>query len=433
MGRKKKAFPTTYKGCQIKPESWQYPPENYPAPECIKPVSDQFAKNISFYRSWKPHVPTEPPGPVTVSVRCNGSMHNIVYDKGHLSFPAHPQIKRNEALFELGARCRCIEVREGWRRDKENLLPVELLPVYRFVKQARKVYRARLAESLISPPTLSVADTIEYMKSEVVDQAAGVTLLADALDSFNEEARTQNFVVLCPYFTIPTYFPDQAEEELDMFSWDEKGARRPKQKERFWAPVVKRDGGVAFDESEAVALKRRSNRALTAVTGRNYNIRQIGSMARNMVASVISQESKLAQNWTTKIEKLIVGLKPSWLEKVFKKGLSVIEGHFVLDTMSPFDLHWYRSLSAERRACMPPEVAWWLPYGEIPEVAANETLVLTIKRVGARLMSWPAKVINEPNKRKILLYGETTADMATKAIRKARAELKVYEKMRKSK
>jgi hypothetical protein len=68
-------------------------------------------------------LPAEAPAPVTVRVRCDGHLHRVVFDGRHIHLPDHPNLSRDETMFEFGARCRCLEIRVAWRKRVPEVLP----------------------------------------------------------------------------------------------------------------------------------------------------------------------------------------------------------------------------------------------------------------------------------------------------------------------
>jgi hypothetical protein len=77
------------------------------------------------------------PGPVTAWVSCNGADHRIVFDGQRLQLPDHPKLSRDEILFEFGDECRCLEVREGWRKRIRELLPQALWWPFDWCREGR--------------------------------------------------------------------------------------------------------------------------------------------------------------------------------------------------------------------------------------------------------------------------------------------------------
>jgi hypothetical protein len=73
-------------------------------------------------------------------------MHRIIYDGKKLKFPDHPEMAREKKLFEFGARCRCLEVQQGWAQRVRRLMPEPLRPAFDQWREARSRGR-RLAES----------------------------------------------------------------------------------------------------------------------------------------------------------------------------------------------------------------------------------------------------------------------------------------------
>ncbi len=408
MGKKKR-FPLLYTGCIYKPNDYQAAPSTYPAPSCIKPVGDQFTRNLGLYNQWKPHVPTDPAGKVVASVRCGGSMHDIIYENGVLSFPGHPNMARNESLAELGAKCRCLDVRNAWRQWREADLPAGLVPLFRFVRKARKNWRDKLKETLDiernAPSYWQAAGT------DALQHAFAVSVLADALDTVNEEQLKQHFIVLSPYLTARQFFRD------------EEGSGS------FWQCEFTRDGAAIITNDTAQrAAARRANRAATVGFGRTMSVRVLAHQAAAAIPKDL--EDKSTPGWSTKLERYNVGLKPGWRHKVFDAGLSVIQGNFVLDALTSHDLMWYKHLPPRDKAILPATVAWWLPYGEEPVCAPGEHIVLTLRRISDRIHVWPAKVSGPKDDRKLLLFGAVEEGFTKVQAAKTKSALAAYRKQR---
>lgn len=343
---KRRRYAKGYAHLKMKPEHMQLAPANYPSPECLKTERDAAYRYTSEYRGrWHTHLPTEPAAPVEVRVRCNGSMHRVSYHNHRLHLLDHPDKRRTKIMANFGPGCRCLRLLLDWKTLDERGIPDGLKAVFRFTRLAVRQYRRYLQNfttSRLQERSLPTRDQIVYSATSRVQVEASAAVSRCRYANVDAKAKTQ------AVYYAGGYVMDDAK-------------RLPRVNTHTLAKFNLADAEAAAvrDGGEPV-MRKIQKESCTLSTG---------------------------DGWNSNHFRATVGLKPSWIVKVFDRGLSVVDGHFVTDVATAFDRSWYAASTPEQRLEYSADYAWWLALGE-PLIGTHH--VLALRLVGGRLQMCPA-------------------------------------------
>jgi hypothetical protein len=247
-------------------------------------------------------------------------MHRVVFDGQYVHLPDHPDLQRDYQYFELGDACRCLQVREAWRR----LTPPEE-STGGFAPGAEEIWRRRMRAVL--PPCFRkafddwrVARSMARRELRRLHLRQHIRLYREAIAK-RESAVTQ---ALC----------------LAEYDY------RPVQTPNIWVQVEPGDPEVYLDNVPTTSTFRR-----------------VGRKARQR----------------TSVGTLSVKVGPGWYGRVYQRGLALVDRKLILAVLTEADIDYRQRLKASGKSAPAP---WWVEsFGEHPDLSKG-TCVLVLCTIG---------------------------------------------------
>ncbi len=261
---------------------------------------------------------------VTARVRCGGSAHRVCWDGNRIFFPDHPHLAREQMLSEFGGRCRCLVVRQAWRKKARKHIPAELRSTFEQCRVARAEARARTkrASNLIA----SLRESEE--KRNRVHHPRTIAAVRAALQQ-------------CCYRSSPVGPRHESIARVGPRDEPSGRVRRPSAE------------GGRVDPLSARSFPPDTVTSITIVVGNG------------------------------------------WLRNVFERGLAVVDGHLILDTVTESAVSHRRLVTALRR---PESDPWWVTaFGEEPDLARGPLVLAVAQGRGYAVRARPARVVEVPS------------------------------------